>query len=49
MTSAVAFVPARWGSERVPGKNIRVLAGHPLGQSNDLIVHHQLGVAGGHK
>jgi CMP-N,N'-diacetyllegionaminic acid synthase len=28
--SAVAFVPARWGSERVPGKNIRPLAGHPL-------------------
>ncbi len=30
MTSAVAFVPARSGSERVPGKNVRVLAGHPL-------------------
>ena len=30
MTSAVAFVPARWGSERVPGKNVRLLAGHPL-------------------
>ena len=28
--SAVAFVPARSGSERVPGKNIRPLAGHPL-------------------
>jgi CMP-N,N'-diacetyllegionaminic acid synthase len=27
---AVAFVPARWGSERVPGKNVRPLAGHPL-------------------
>ena len=27
---AVAFVPARSGSERVPGKNIRALAGHPL-------------------
>jgi CMP-N,N'-diacetyllegionaminic acid synthase len=27
---AVAFVPARSGSERVPGKNVRVLAGHPL-------------------
>jgi CMP-N,N'-diacetyllegionaminic acid synthase len=26
----VAFVPARAGSERVPGKNIRPLAGHPL-------------------
>ena len=30
MSSAVAFVPARWGSERVPGKNVRPLAGHPL-------------------
>ena len=30
MTSLVAFVPARAGSERVPGKNIRPLAGHPL-------------------
>jgi CMP-N,N'-diacetyllegionaminic acid synthase len=28
--SAVAFVPARSGSERVPHKNIRPLAGHPL-------------------
>jgi CMP-N,N'-diacetyllegionaminic acid synthase len=28
--SAVAFVPARSGSERVPGKNLRPLAGHPL-------------------
>src|SRR5688572_30631138 len=27
---AVAFVPARAGSERVPDKNIRLLAGHPL-------------------
>jgi N-acylneuraminate cytidylyltransferase len=27
---AVAFVPARSGSERVPGKNVRALAGHPL-------------------
>ena len=30
MTSAIAFVPARWGSERVRGKNVRPLAGHPL-------------------
>ncbi len=30
MPSLVAFVPARAGSERVPGKNIRLLAGHPL-------------------
>jgi CMP-N-acetylneuraminic acid synthetase len=29
-TSAVAFIPARLGSKRVPGKNIRVLAGHPM-------------------
>ncbi len=28
--SAVAFVPARSGSERVRNKNIRLLAGHPL-------------------
>ena len=28
--AAVAFVPARSGSERVPQKNIRPLAGHPL-------------------
>jgi N-acylneuraminate cytidylyltransferase len=30
MPSLVAFVPARAGSERVPGKNGRLLAGHPL-------------------
>jgi CMP-N,N'-diacetyllegionaminic acid synthase len=28
--SAVALIPARSGSERVPDKNIRPLAGHPL-------------------
>ena len=27
---AVALVPARAGSTRVPGKNVRPLAGHPL-------------------
>jgi CMP-N,N'-diacetyllegionaminic acid synthase len=27
--SAVAFIPARLGSKRVPGKNVRALAGHP--------------------
>jgi CMP-N,N'-diacetyllegionaminic acid synthase len=27
---AVALIPARAGSKRVPGKNVRVLAGHPL-------------------
>jgi CMP-N,N'-diacetyllegionaminic acid synthase len=30
MPSAVAFIPARVGSKRVPGKNIRVLGGHPM-------------------
>ena len=30
MPSAVALVPARAGSQRVPGKNILPLAGHPL-------------------
>jgi CMP-N-acetylneuraminic acid synthetase len=30
MPSAVAFVPVRSGSERVPRKNVRPLAGHPL-------------------
>jgi CMP-N-acetylneuraminic acid synthetase len=28
--SAVALIGARGGSERVPGKNVRPLAGHPL-------------------
>ena len=30
MPSAIALIPARSGSERVPDKNIRSLAGHPL-------------------
>jgi CMP-N,N'-diacetyllegionaminic acid synthase len=30
MPTAVALVPARTGSERVPGKNVLPLAGHPL-------------------
>lgn len=30
MPTAVALVPARSGSERVPGKNIAKLGGHPL-------------------
>lgn len=30
MPSAIALVPARSGSQRVPGKNLRPLAGHPL-------------------
>jgi len=30
MTNIIALIPARKGSKRVPGKNIRKLAGHPL-------------------
>jgi CMP-N,N'-diacetyllegionaminic acid synthase len=30
MPSAVAFIPARQGSKRVPGKNLRLLNGHPM-------------------
>jgi CMP-N,N'-diacetyllegionaminic acid synthase len=30
MTRAVAFVPARSGSKRIPDKNIRALGGHPV-------------------
>lgn len=30
MTTVVALVPARGGSQRVPGKNVMPLAGHPL-------------------
>lgn len=30
MSRAVALIPARAGSTRVPGKNVRTLAGHPL-------------------
>src|SRR5689334_1046627 len=29
MPSAIALIPARHGSKRVPGKNTRVLKGHP--------------------
>ena len=29
MPSAVAFIPARQGSKRVPGKNVRPFSGHP--------------------
>ena len=28
--SAVALIPARQGSKRVPGKNVRPLGGHPV-------------------
>ena len=27
---AVALIPARQGSKRVPGKNVRLLNGHPM-------------------
>ena len=30
MRAAVTLVPARAGSQRLPGKNVRELAGHPL-------------------
>jgi CMP-N,N'-diacetyllegionaminic acid synthase len=30
MNSLIALIPARLGSKRVPGKNVRPLAGHPL-------------------
>ncbi len=30
MPSGLALIPARAGSQRVPGKNVRELAGHPL-------------------
>jgi CMP-N,N'-diacetyllegionaminic acid synthase len=30
LPAAVALIPARGGSQRVPGKNVRQLAGHPL-------------------
>lgn len=30
MPSAVALIPARQGSKRVPGKNVRVVNGHPM-------------------
>ena len=30
MPSAVALIPARQGSKRVPGKNVRMLGGHPV-------------------
>ncbi len=30
MPNAIALIPARSGSERVPDKNVRPLAGHPL-------------------
>jgi len=30
MPSAIALIPARQGSKRVPGKNVRLLNGHPM-------------------
>ncbi len=41
--SAVALVPARAGSARVPGKNIRPLAGHPL-IAYTLVAAHESGL-----
>lgn len=43
--SAVALVPARGGSTRVPGKNVRPLAGHPL-IAYTLAAAHQSGLFG---
>lgn len=43
--SAVALVPARAGSTRVPGKNVRPLAGHPL-IAYTLAAAHQSGLFG---
>jgi N-acylneuraminate cytidylyltransferase len=40
---AVALVPARAGSQRVPGKNVRQLAGHPL-IAYSLAAAHESGV-----
>ena len=28
--NCIALIPARHGSKRVPGKNVRMLSGHPL-------------------
>jgi N-acylneuraminate cytidylyltransferase len=30
MNTCIAFIPARSGSKRIPNKNIKMLAGHPL-------------------
>ena len=30
MPETIAIIPARAGSQRIPGKNVRMLAGHPL-------------------
>jgi CMP-N-acetylneuraminic acid synthetase len=43
VTSAIALIGARAGSERVPGKNVRVLAGHPL-LAYAIATAHQAGV-----
>ena len=43
MPSAVALIPARSGSERVPQKNVRPLAGHPL-IAYAIAAAHQAGV-----
>jgi CMP-N,N'-diacetyllegionaminic acid synthase len=43
LPSAVALIPARSGSERVPDKNVRPLAGHPL-LAYAIATAHQAGV-----
>ena len=45
MPTAVALVPARSGSERVPGKNIAPLGGHPL-IAYSIAAAHESGVFG---
>jgi len=45
VTRAVALIPARGGSVRVPGKNIRPLAGHPL-LAYSIASAHESGVFG---
>jgi CMP-N,N'-diacetyllegionaminic acid synthase len=43
LPSAIALIPARSGSERVPDKNVRPLAGHPL-LAYAIATAHQAGV-----
>ncbi len=46
MPTAVALIPARSGSERVPGKNVMPLAGHPL-LAYSIAAAHEAGVFAG--
>ena len=41
--STIALIPARSGSKRVPGKNMRFLAGHPL-LAYSIVAAHESGV-----